>query len=64
MKQAKKLYQRRKAAEKATQFRTPFGMLTSVVKQQVCAHDWAPDGQTMAAVRVTCRKCGKTELRA
>lgn len=28
-----------------------------------CDHDWERDGQTMTAVRVTCAKCGKTELR-
>lgn len=63
MKQAKKFYQRMKRAEAATGFTTPFGMLTSTVKQRRCSHVWEDDGQTMTAIRWTCTKCGKTELR-
>lgn len=42
---------------------TPFGTVTSQAKQASCDHDWQPDGQTYTAVRWTCSKCFKTELR-
>ena len=28
-----------------------------------CNHDWQRDGQTMTAIRWTCTRCGKSELR-
>lgn len=31
--------------------------------QEECHHDWQRDGQTMTAVRWTCAKCGKSELK-
>ena len=46
-----------------TNFLTPFGKVTSLSKQANCDHDWQMDGQTMTAVRWTCSKCFKTELR-
>lgn len=45
------------------EFLTPFGKTTSLVRQANCEHDWHMDGQTMTAVRWTCSKCFKTELR-
>jgi len=45
------------------EFTTPFGAVTSLEKQANCIHDWQPDGQTLTAVRWTCNKCFKTELR-
>jgi hypothetical protein len=32
-------------------------------KQTSCDHNWERDGQTMTAMRWTCTKCIKTELR-
>lgn len=46
-----------------TEFLTPFGKTTSLTKQADCEHDWQMDGQMMTAVRWTCSKCFKTELR-
>lgn len=37
--------------------------LQQLQKQAACEHDWQLDGQTMTAVRWTCIKCLKTELR-
>lgn len=37
--------------------------LAQLEKQATCVHDWQLDGQTMTAVRWTCAKCLKTELR-
>jgi hypothetical protein len=34
-----------------------------LLRQSNCKHDWEWDGQTLTAVRWTCRKCKKTELR-
>ena len=31
-------------------------------QEQLCDHDWQPDGQTLTAVRWTCTKCHKTKL--
>ncbi len=45
------------------EFLTPFGQPTSMAKQASCEHEWGWDGQTMTAVRWTCAKCGKSELR-
>ncbi len=39
------------------------GTPTTEEKQETCDHDWQPDGQTMTAVRWTCSRCGKSELR-
>jgi hypothetical protein len=50
-------------AAAAEEFTTPFGAVTSLAKQARCDHDWQPDGQTLTAVRWTCTKCFKTELR-
>lgn len=36
---------------------------TVLDKQAACDHNWERDGQTMTAVRWTCTKCFKTELR-
>lgn len=33
-----------------------------MVQDQICEHDWQPDGQTMTAVRWACTKCHKTKL--
>ncbi|MDD2685577.1 MAG: hypothetical protein PHY62_05420 [Gallionella sp.] len=46
-----------------TEFLTPSGKTTSLAKRANCEHDWQMDGQTMTAVRWTCSKCFKTELR-
>lgn len=62
MKKAKTLSLRRKNASKATEFVTPWGERTSIVKQTHCNHDWHRDGQTIVSVRRTCAKCAKTEL--
>lgn len=45
------------------EFLTPWGQRTSAAKQAACEHEWQRDGQTMMAVRWTCVKCGKSELR-
>jgi ParB/Sulfiredoxin domain len=39
------------------------GEPVSQEKQATCEHEWERDGQTMTAVRWTCTKCGRSELR-
>lgn len=34
-----------------------------LARQATCDHDWEFDGQTLMAVRWTCSKCLKTEMR-
>jgi hypothetical protein len=41
----------------------PSDAKTPLDRQAVCDHDWQRDGQTLTAIRWTCTKCLKTELR-
>lgn len=63
MKQAKLLYRRKQEVDAKMAFTTAFGVKTSAAKQRRCTHDWQQDGQTMTAIRWTCSKCGKSDLR-
>lgn len=40
----------------------PKDVSDSMTKDQICDHDWQPDGQTMTSVRYICIKCHKTQM--
>jgi hypothetical protein len=43
--------------------RLPKAESDSSIQDRLCDHDWQPDGQTLSAVRYTCTKCQKTQLK-